>query len=119
MEASPLQLTHEQSAALADHPGQPLYIEDAETRETYLLLKAGQFPELEEEYVRAKLEEGFAAIDRGEEEEWNSESVKSEGRHLLSERRGQPKFRALTPNRKCRRPEFPARRRSLPGRPSR
>jgi hypothetical protein len=90
METSPLQLTPEQRAALADHPGQPLYIEDAETRDTYLLLKAGQFPELEEEYVRAKLEEGFAAADRGEEEEWNSESIKSEGRRILQERHGQP-----------------------------
>lgn len=90
MESSHLQLTPEQRAALADHPGQPIYIEDAETRETYLLLKAGQFPELEEEYVRAKLEEGFAAADRGEEEEWDSESIKSEGRRRLQERRQQP-----------------------------
>ena len=55
MESTHLQLTSEQRAALAGHPGQPLYIEDAETGETYLLLKAGQFPELEEEYVRASL----------------------------------------------------------------
>jgi hypothetical protein len=83
METSPLQLTPEQGAALADHPGQPLYIEDAETRETYLLLKAGQFPELEDEYVRAKLDEGFAAIERGEEEGWDSASVVDSARVAL------------------------------------
>jgi hypothetical protein len=37
-----------------------------------------------------KLEEGFAAIDRGEEEVWNPESIKSEGRRFLQERRQQP-----------------------------
>ena len=66
MDTSNPQLTPEQRAAIAAHPDQPLYIEDAETRETYLLLKAGKFPELEDEYVRARLEEGLAAIERGE-----------------------------------------------------
>ena len=68
MENSNPQLTPEQKAAIAAYLDQPLYIEDAVTRDTYLL-KAGKFPELEEEYVRARLEEGFAAIERGEEEE--------------------------------------------------
>jgi hypothetical protein len=89
METSNLQLTPEQRAAIAAHPDQPLYIEDAETRETYLLVKAGKFPELEEEYVRARLEEGFAAIERGDEEEWDSSSIKTEGRRILEQRRQQ------------------------------
>ena len=89
MDTSNPQLTPEQRAAIAAHPDQPLYIEDAETRETYLLLKTGKFPELEEEYIRARLEEGFAAIERGEEEEWDSESIKSEGRRILEQRRQQ------------------------------
>ena len=89
MEPSKPQLTPEQRAAIAAHPDQPLYIEDAETRETYLLVKAGKFPELEEEYIRARLEEGFAAIERGEEEEWDSESIKTEGRRILEQRQQQ------------------------------
>ena len=86
MDTSNPQLTPEQRAAIAAHPDQPLYIEDAETRATYLLVKAGKFPELEEEYVRARLEEGFAAIERGEEEEWESASIKTEGRRILQQR---------------------------------
>src|SRR5215216_4528458 len=86
MDTSNLQLTPEQRAAIAAHPDQPLYIEDAETRETYLLVKAGKFPGLEEEYVRARLEDEFAAIERGEEEEWDSGSVKTEGRRILEQR---------------------------------
>ncbi len=89
METSNIQLTPEQRAAIAAHPDQPVYIEDAESRTTYLLLKAGKFPELEEEYIRARLEEGFAAIERGDEEEWDSASIKAEGRSLLEQRRQQ------------------------------
>jgi hypothetical protein len=89
MDTSSFQLTPEQRQALTACPDQPLYIEDAETRETYLLLKTGKFPELEEEYVRARLEEGFAAIDRGEEEEWDSASIKAEGRRILQQRNQQ------------------------------
>jgi hypothetical protein len=89
MDTSNPQLTPEQRAAIAAHPDQPLYIENAETRETYLLLKAGKFPELEEEYIRARLDEGFAAIERGEEDEWDSASIKTEGRRILEQRRQQ------------------------------
>jgi hypothetical protein len=86
MDTSNVQLTPEQRAAIVAHPDQPLYIEDAETRETYLLVKTGKFPELEEDYIRARLEEGFAAIERGEEEEWDSASIKNEGRQIRQQR---------------------------------
>ena len=59
METSNIQLTPEQRAAIAAHPDQPVYIEDAESRATYLLLKAGKFPELEEEYIRASARRRF------------------------------------------------------------
>jgi hypothetical protein len=89
MEASDFQLTPEQRQALAGHPDEPLYFEDAESRKTYLLLETGACPDLEEEYVRARLEEGFAAIERGEEEEWDSASIKAEGRRILQQRQSQ------------------------------
>jgi hypothetical protein len=54
-----------------------------------LVLKTGKFPDLEEEYVRARLEEGFAAIERGEEEQWDSASIKTAGRRILKQRRQQ------------------------------
>jgi hypothetical protein len=86
METSNLQLTPEMRQALLVNPDAPLYIEDAESRKTYLLLESGKFPELEEEYIRARLEEGFSAIERGEEEEWDSASIKAEGRRILQQR---------------------------------
>jgi hypothetical protein len=89
MATSNVQLTPEQRQAIAAQPHQPLYIEDAETRKTYLVLEKGRFPELEEEYVRERLEEGFAAIERGEEEEWDAESIKAEGRRILQQRNQQ------------------------------
>jgi hypothetical protein len=89
METSNFQLTPEQREAIAAHPYQPLYIEDSQTRETYLLLKAGKFPELDEEYVRARLEEGFAATDRGAVEGWDSASIKTEARRILHDRQQQ------------------------------
>jgi predicted transcriptional regulator len=89
METSNLQLTAEQRQALLAHPGAAIHIADEETRRVYLLIEQGVFPELEEEYIRARLEEGFAAIERGEEEEWDSESIKAEGRRILQQRRPQ------------------------------
>ena len=89
METISFQLTPEQRQALSAHSGAPLYIEDAETQKTYLLIENGKYPELEEEYIRARLEEGFAAIEHGEEEEWDSESIKAEGRRILQQRHAQ------------------------------
>jgi hypothetical protein len=86
MATSDLQLPPELRQALADRPDEPLYIHDAKTRKTYILIEKGKFPDLEEEYVRARLEEGFTAIERGEEEEWDSASIKAEGRRILEQR---------------------------------
>ena len=84
METTHLQLTPELRQALAANPEQPVYISDQETRKVYVLVEKGKFPELEESYIRARLEEGFAAIERGEVEEWDSASIKAEGRRLVS-----------------------------------
>jgi hypothetical protein len=40
-------------------------------------------PDREADFVREKLEVGFAAIERGEVEDWDSASIKAEGRQLL------------------------------------
>ena len=66
METSNLQLTPELRQAIAAHPDQPLYIEDAETRTAYLLIEQGKFPELEEEYIRDGLAMAREQIARGE-----------------------------------------------------
>jgi hypothetical protein len=87
MDTSPLELTPAQREALLAQPDAPVYIADRETRKVYMLVEKGRFPELEEDYVRAKLEEGFAAIDRGEVEDWDAASIKSAGRQILSGQR--------------------------------
>jgi hypothetical protein len=86
MQTSTPQLTPEQRQALLARPDEPLYIADEETRKSYLIVETGKFPELEEEYVRARLEEGFAAVERGDEEEWDSASIKQDGRQALQQR---------------------------------
>ena len=85
MEASNLQLTPEQRQALLAHPGEPVHIADETTRKVYLLFEQGAFPELEEELIRARLEEGFAAIERGEEEDWDAAAIKAESRRMLQQ----------------------------------
>jgi hypothetical protein len=89
MDTSDLQLTPEMRAALSANPGSALYIADKETRKFYLLVEQGAFPELEEEYVRARIDEGLAAADRGDEEEWDSAAIKAEGRRVLQQKRPQ------------------------------
>lgn len=90
MDAANLQLTPEMRAALLAHPDEPLHIADSETRKVYIVIEQGKWPELEEEYIRARLEEGFAAAERGDEEEWDSASIKSEGRRSLEQRKSHP-----------------------------
>ena len=89
METTNLQLTPEQRAAVLANPSEPVHIADAATRKVYLLFEQGTFPELEEEFIRARLEEGFAAVERGDEEEWNSASIKAEGRAILQQSQSQ------------------------------
>ena len=83
MNISDLELTPAQRQALLAQPDAPVYIANQQTRKIYMLVEKGRFPELEEEYIRTRLEEGFAAIERGEVEDWDSASIKAEGRETL------------------------------------
>jgi hypothetical protein len=89
MDTSNLQLSPELREAVLAHPGEPLHIADEATRKVYLLIEQGAFPELEAEYVRQRLEEGFAAIESGNEEDWDSASIKADGRRMLEQRQSQ------------------------------
>lgn len=40
------------------------------------------FATLWEDYIRREVERGLAAIDRGEIEDWDIESIKAEGRRI-------------------------------------
>jgi len=83
------QLTPEQRQALAQFPGQPFEFEDQESRKVYLVLEQGTLSTLDEAYIRKRLEEGFAAIEHGEEEAWDADSIKAEGRKILQQRQSQ------------------------------
>jgi Arc/MetJ-type ribon-helix-helix transcriptional regulator len=66
METSNLQLTPEMRAALSASPGGLVHIADKETGKVYLLFEQGDFPELEDEYVREGLQLAREQIARGE-----------------------------------------------------
>ena len=80
-------LTDEQRVALEANPGKPLRVEDGQTHKIYLVLSEESLPTLWEDYIRREVAKGLAAADRGDVEEWDIESIKSEGRQILEGRR--------------------------------
>jgi hypothetical protein len=86
MDTDHLQLTPEMRLAIAANPDQPVYITDEATRETYVLVKQEKFASLDEQYIRDRLNEGFAAIERGDVEDWDAPSIKADGRRILNQR---------------------------------
>ena len=80
-------LTDEQRAALAANPGQPLRVEDGETHKVYVVVSEESLPTLWEDYIRREVAQGLAAADRGEVEDWDVDSIKSEGRQILEGQR--------------------------------
>jgi len=74
METSHLQLTPEMRAALSASGG-AVQIADDETRKVYLLIEQGQFPDLEEEYIRDGLEFARQQIARGQISEASIDEV--------------------------------------------
>jgi hypothetical protein len=84
MDLANLELTPQQRNALLAQPDSPVYISDRETKKVYVLFEQGKFPALEEAYIRDRLEEGFAAVERGDVEEWDAASIKTAGRQLLN-----------------------------------
>ena len=83
------QLTAEQRQALAESPAPAFEFEDQETQKVYVVLERGKLSTLDEEYVRQRLEEGFLAIKRGDEAEWDAASIKAEGRRVLQQQQSQ------------------------------
>ena len=80
-------LTDEQRVALAANPGKPLRVEDGQTHKIYLVLSEESLPTLWEDYIRREVARGLAAADRGDVEDWDVDSIKSEGRQILQGRR--------------------------------
>lgn len=80
-------LTDEQRQALEANPAVPLRIEDEHTHRVYLVVGEEALPTLWEDYIHQEVAKGLVAIDRGEIEDWEVESIKSEGRQVLDEGR--------------------------------
>jgi hypothetical protein len=78
-------ITEEQRKAIEAHPGEPVRLEDGETKRVYILVEESQAPQLYEQWLRHQLQQGFDAADRGETVDWDPERIKSEGRRRLSE----------------------------------
>ncbi len=76
-------LTDEQRLALEANPGKPLRVEDEQTDKVYLVIGEETLPTLWEDYIRREVRKGLDAIDRGEVEDWDIESIKAEGRRIL------------------------------------
>jgi hypothetical protein len=80
-------LTPQQIAAL--EAGDGLMVgQDPTTHRTYLLIEQVE-PTLSEDYIRGKLDEAQASIDRGAAVDWDVEEIKAEVRQRISQQ-GRP-----------------------------
>ncbi len=73
-------LTEQQRQALQANPERPLRVEDDETHRVYLVVAEEALPTLWQDYIDREVKKGLEAADRGEIEDWEVESIKSEAR---------------------------------------
>lgn len=81
-----IHLTDEIRHALAQNPGEPVYIRDDESQKHYVLLEATPPPKVLPDWIRAAIDEGAQAIEEGRVSEWNPEEVIRRGRERLAKR---------------------------------
>ena len=79
-------LSEELRVALQANPDKPLRVEDEQTNRVYLVLSEEALPSFWADYIRREVTKGLDAIDRGEVEDWDVESIKAEGRRILEQR---------------------------------
>ncbi len=77
--------TEEQRQALQANPEKPLRVEDEQTRKIYLVVAEEALPTLWQDYIDREVRKGLDAIDRGEVEDWDIESIKSEARRIIDQ----------------------------------
>jgi hypothetical protein len=81
----PAPLTPEQLAAI--HAGGGFArCEDPTTRVHYQLIQVDPAAAIDDDYIREKLAEAQADVDRGNVAEWDPEEIKREGRKLLTKK---------------------------------
>jgi hypothetical protein len=79
-------ITEEMRLALDERPGEPVMVEDDRTQQVYVLIPQESLPLLWDSYVRREVEQGLAAVDRGDVIDWDPDRIKAEGRRSLAER---------------------------------
>lgn len=77
--------TEEQRQALQADPKRPLRVEDEQTRKVYQVVAEEALPTLWQDYIDREVRKGLDAADRGEVEDWDVESIKSEARQILKQ----------------------------------
>ncbi|HEV3138105.1 MAG TPA: hypothetical protein VGZ26_09375 [Pirellulales bacterium] len=70
-------------AALEQHPGQPIEVEDDESEKRYILVDAQSGRALAEQWIREQLQVGLDAADRGEIVPFDPEAIMARGRERL------------------------------------
>lgn len=80
-----LKLSEDLRAAIENTPGQPVRVEDDQTKKVYLLVEESEAPQLYEQWLRHELQKGFRQADRGETVDWHPERIKAEGRRRLAQ----------------------------------
>ena len=78
-------LTEEQRRALQADTEKPLRVEDEQTHKVYLVVAEEALPTLWQDYIEREVKKGLEAVDRGEVEDWDIESIKSEGRRIFEQ----------------------------------
>ena len=76
-------LTPEMRAALAQHPGQPVEVEDDQSQKRYILVDAQNGRALAEQWIREQLQVGLDAADRGEIVPFDPDAITARGRERL------------------------------------
>jgi len=76
-------LTEQQRQALQADPEKPLRVEDDQTHKVYLVVAEEALPTLWQDYIDREVKKGLEAVDRGEIEDWDIESIKCEARQIL------------------------------------
>jgi hypothetical protein len=79
-----IHLTDEIRHALAQNPGEPVYIRDDQSQKHYGLLEATPPPKVLPDWMRAAIDEGAKDIEAGRVYEWNPEEIKRRGRERLA-----------------------------------
>jgi len=81
----PVPLSPEQIAAVREGDGYA-HLVDPNTQQVYFLTEPF-VPTIDESYVREKLEEAQASLDRGEVSDWDVEEIKAEVRQQLAHKK--------------------------------